>query len=78
MPTSSTKRFFSLVGKDRLLAHNLIVGAGTMTAGVLGIAFQSLVSHRLSPTDYGAVFATVTSSLSGGNGCFTSLRNVIA
>jgi O-antigen/teichoic acid export membrane protein len=31
-----------------------------MLAGVLGIAFQSLVSHRLQPNDYGAVFAVVS------------------
>ena len=45
---------------DRLIAHNLIVGSGTILAGVLGVVFQSLVSHRLQPADYGAVFAVVT------------------
>ena len=45
---------------ERVLAHNLIVGAGTITAGVLGVAFQSLASHQLRPADYGAVFAVVT------------------
>ena len=45
---------------ERVLTHNLIVGAGTMSAGVLGVAFQSLVSHQLRPADYGAAFAVVT------------------
>jgi O-antigen/teichoic acid export membrane protein len=43
-----------------VVTHNLIVGGGTMAAGVLGVAFQSLVSHQLRPADYGAVFAVVT------------------
>jgi O-antigen/teichoic acid export membrane protein len=45
---------------DQVLAHNLVLGAGTMAAGVLGVAFQSIVSHRLQPADYGAVFAVVS------------------
>jgi O-antigen/teichoic acid export membrane protein len=45
---------------ERLLSHNVIVAAGTMTAGALGVAFQALVSHRLSPPDFGGVFAVVT------------------
>jgi O-antigen/teichoic acid export membrane protein len=43
-----------------VLTHNLIVGAGTVAAGVLGIAFQSIASHQLKPADYGSVFAVVT------------------
>jgi O-antigen/teichoic acid export membrane protein len=31
-----------------------------MLAGLLGVAFQSLVSHQLRPADYGAVFTVVT------------------
>jgi O-antigen/teichoic acid export membrane protein len=31
-----------------------------MAAGLLGVAFQSLVSHQLKPADYGGVFAVVT------------------
>src|SRR5713101_8845744 len=31
-----------------------------MAAGVLGVAFQSLISHQLRPADYGGVFAVVT------------------
>jgi O-antigen/teichoic acid export membrane protein len=38
----------------------VIVGGGTVAAGVLGVAFQSLVSHQLRPADYGAVFVVVT------------------
>jgi len=49
-----------MLRNDRMLAHNLIVGGGTIGAGVLGIGFQSLVSHQLRPTDYGAVFAVIT------------------
>ncbi len=45
---------------ERVLPHNFIVGAGTMTAGLLGVAFQAFVSHRLSPADYGGLFAVVT------------------
>lgn len=45
---------------ERILTHNLIVGSGTIAAGVLGIAFQALISHRLRPADYGGVFAVVT------------------
>src|SRR5712692_7377553 len=45
---------------ERLLSHNAIVGAGTVTAGVLGVAFQSMASHQLRPADYGSVFAVVT------------------
>ena len=49
-----------LLADDRLLSHNLIVGAGTILAGLMGVAFQSLVSHQLRPSDYGAVFVVVT------------------
>ncbi len=49
----------TLVG-ERVLTHNLIVAAGTVAAGVLGVAFQAIVSHRLRPADYGGVFAVVT------------------
>jgi len=45
---------------DQVVAHNLVLGAGTMAAGVLGVAFQSIVSHRLQPADFGAVFAVVS------------------
>lgn len=45
---------------ERVLTHNVIVGGGTVLAGVLGVAFQSLVSRQLGPADYGRVFAVVT------------------
>ena len=45
---------------DGLVSHNLIVALGTISAGLLGVAFQALVSHQLRPEDYGAVFATVS------------------
>jgi O-antigen/teichoic acid export membrane protein len=45
---------------ERVLFHNIVVGAGTVGAGLLGVAFQSLVSHQLKPSDYGSVFAVVT------------------
>jgi O-antigen/teichoic acid export membrane protein len=53
-------RFSALLTDERIVAHNLIVGGGTILAGVLGVAFQSLVSHRLQPADYGAVFVVVS------------------
>src|SRR5260370_3416742 len=43
-----------------MLTHNLIVGGGTVAAGLLGVAFQSIASHQLKPADYGSVFAVVT------------------
>ena len=51
---------FALLLGEKVLAHNFIVAAGTMAAGLLGVAFQSLISHQLRPADYGAVFAVVT------------------
>jgi O-antigen/teichoic acid export membrane protein len=50
----------ALLKGERIVAHNLIVGGGTIVAGLLGVAFQSLVSHRLQPMDYGSVFAIVS------------------
>ncbi len=54
------RRPFGILFGERVLTHNVIVAAGTMGAGVLGVAFQSLISHQLRPADYGAVFAVVT------------------
>jgi len=51
---------FGFLRSESVLAHNIIVGGGTIAAGGLGVAFQSLVSHQLRPADYGAVFAVVT------------------
>jgi len=36
------------------------LGVATVAVGLLGVAFQSLVSHRLRPADYGEVFAVLT------------------
>jgi O-antigen/teichoic acid export membrane protein len=51
---------FALIGSERILTDNVIVGAGTMAAGSLGVVFQSLFSHHLKPADYGGLFAIVT------------------
>src|ERR1700730_17882978 len=45
---------------ERFLLHNAIVGGSTLLAGLLGFAFQSLVSHRLRPSEYAAVFGVMT------------------
>jgi O-antigen/teichoic acid export membrane protein len=58
--TTAWRRLSALLKGERIVAHNLIVGGGTIVAGLLGVAFQSLFSHRLQPADYGAVFAVVT------------------
>jgi O-antigen/teichoic acid export membrane protein len=44
---------------DRMLSHNAVMGAGSLVAGVVGLAFQVVVSHRLQPSEYGAVFAAI-------------------
>jgi len=38
----------------------VLVAGGTILAGGLGFAFQIVVSHRLRPSDYAAVFAAMT------------------
>ncbi len=50
----------STLTAERLIAHNFIVAAGTFSAGLLGFAFQALISHRLPPADYGSVFAVLS------------------
>jgi O-antigen/teichoic acid export membrane protein len=45
---------------DRIVVHNLLVSAGTFGAGLLGLGFQVVVSHRVAPTEYGAIFAVMT------------------
>lgn len=52
--------WLTLVKDERLISHNAIVGIGTIVAGISGVAFQSLVSHRLRPDNYGAVFAVLS------------------
>jgi O-antigen/teichoic acid export membrane protein len=46
--------------EDGLIGHNVLVAGGTILAGGLGFAFQVVVSHRLRPSDYAAVFAAMT------------------
>lgn len=58
--TRAWRSVSGLIKGERVLTHNLVVGGGTIGAGVLGIAFQALISHRLRPADYGGVFAVVT------------------
>jgi O-antigen/teichoic acid export membrane protein len=45
---------------ERIVIHNLLVSAGTLTAGLLGFAFQIVVSHTVAPAEYGAIFAVMT------------------
>jgi O-antigen/teichoic acid export membrane protein len=45
---------------ERLLASNLVVVGGSLAAGLLGFAFQAMISHQLRPSDYGAAFAAIT------------------
>jgi O-antigen/teichoic acid export membrane protein len=58
--TTSWRSALAFLKGERVVVHNLIVGGGTVAAGLLGVAFQSLVSHNLRPTDFGGVFAVVT------------------
>jgi O-antigen/teichoic acid export membrane protein len=51
---------FSSSRGERIVAHNALVSAGTMSAGVLGFAFQVAISHRLQPSQYGAIFVVLT------------------
>jgi len=46
--------------EERLIGHNVLVAGGTILAGGLGLAFQIVVSHRLRPSEYSAVFAAMT------------------
>jgi O-antigen/teichoic acid export membrane protein len=57
---SALRSLSRFLGTERLVTHNVLVGTGTIAAGLLGVGFQSLVSHQLKPADYGAVFAVVT------------------
>jgi O-antigen/teichoic acid export membrane protein len=54
------QRWRGAIRAEQVVAHNVILGTGTMAAGALGVVFQSVVSHRLQPADYGAVFAVVS------------------
>jgi O-antigen/teichoic acid export membrane protein len=50
----------SPLGEERLIAHNLVLAGGTISAGLLGVAFQILMTHRLHPADYGSVLAVLS------------------
>jgi len=45
---------------ERFLLHNSIVGGSTLVAGLLGISFQALVSHRFRPSEFAGVFSVMT------------------
>src|SRR2546427_5862649 len=63
LATTGAGRWHGLIATlmgERVLSHNLIVAGGTVIAGGLGVAFQSIVSHHLRPAEYGGVFAVVT------------------
>jgi O-antigen/teichoic acid export membrane protein len=51
---------FSASRGERIVVHNVLVSAGTMSAGVLGFAFQVVISHRVQPSQYGAIFVVMT------------------
>jgi len=50
----------SVLKREQLLAHNFVVGGGTIGAGLLGFVFQSTASHRLAAPEYGDTFAILT------------------
>lgn len=54
------RQLSALLKGERMVTHNAIVVAGTIVAGLLGVAFQSVFSHRLQPADYGSVFAVIS------------------
>ena len=56
----SFRNMYSLLRGERLITHNLIVGGGSVLAGQLGFAFQSLFAHQLRPAEYGAAFAVIS------------------
>jgi O-antigen/teichoic acid export membrane protein len=58
--TRTWRSLYALLKAEHVVTHNLIVGGGTIAAGVLGVAFQSLLSHQLEPAAFGSVFAVVT------------------
>jgi O-antigen/teichoic acid export membrane protein len=57
---ASFRDIYASLRRESLITHNLIVGGGSVTAGLLGFAFQSLFAHQLRPADYGAAFAVIT------------------
>jgi glycosyltransferase involved in cell wall biosynthesis/O-antigen/teichoic acid export membrane protein len=57
---SAWRNLYALLEEERVLTQNLVVGAGTIIAGLVGVAFQVLVTHSLKPTQYGDVFTVLT------------------
>jgi O-antigen/teichoic acid export membrane protein len=51
---------WTALSTERLVAHNVIVGASTLVAGALGFSMQALLSHRLNPADFGVAFAVLS------------------
>ena len=45
---------------ERIVVHNVLVSAGTIEDGLLGFAFQAVISHRVQPSQYGAIFTVLT------------------
>lgn len=58
--TLAWRSLYARLKGEHVVTHNLIVSGGTVAAGLLGVAFQVLVSHHLRPADYGEVFAVIT------------------
>jgi len=51
---------WSALSTERLVAHNMTVGASTLLAGALGFSMQAILSHRLMPADFGVAFAVLS------------------
>jgi O-antigen/teichoic acid export membrane protein len=45
---------------ERIVLHNMLVSSGTLAAGLLGFAFQIVISHRVQPSQFGAIFVVMT------------------
>ena len=45
---------------ERIVVHNVLVSSGTLAAGLLGFAFQIVISHRVQPSQYRAIFVVLT------------------
>jgi len=54
------RRTWRQLSDERFISHNALVTGASVVGGVLGVALHSLVSHRLTPGDYAAVFAMIT------------------
>ena len=54
------RRTWKQLADERFIRHNSVVTGASVAGGILGVALHSLVSHRLTPADYAAVFAMIT------------------